>query len=155
MTGEYFCLSPVDLVPVLLMANAFKGLPVLLCVWFTMSVASSFTTSNQNLSYELYYYFSIYIQATAYITMTFILRLTLLILTMPLFGLSVLVGLVDGLVRRDIRRFGSGYESGFIYPHAKRTISPIFVTAWLALPFSVHPNVILYRLRWGWGWRCR
>lgn len=30
ITGEYFCLSPVDLVPVLLMAEAFNGLPVLL-----------------------------------------------------------------------------------------------------------------------------
>ncbi|EPB4308256.1 TIGR03747 family integrating conjugative element membrane protein [Yersinia enterocolitica] len=104
------------------------------------------TSDNQNLSYALYYYFDAYIYATLYITMTFILRLTLLVLTMPLFGLSVLVGLVDGLVRRDIRRFGSGYESGFIYHHAKRTIGPIFVTAWLlylALPFSVHPNIIL------------
>ena len=32
---------------------------------------------------------------------------------------AIFVGLVDGLVRRDIRRFGAGRESGFIYHRAR------------------------------------
>ncbi|EJX0633909.1 TIGR03747 family integrating conjugative element membrane protein [Salmonella enterica] len=87
-----------------------------------------------------------YIQATVYITLTFVLRVFILLLTAPLFILVAIVGITDGLVRRDIRRFGCGYESGFIYHHAKRTVMPVFFMAWviyLSLPFSVNPCLIL------------
>jgi integrating conjugative element membrane protein (TIGR03747 family) len=87
-----------------------------------------------------------YIQATIYITLTFVLRVFILLLTTPLFVLVAIVGMTDGLVRRDIRRFGCGYESGFIYHHAKRTVMPVFFLAWiiyLSLPFSVNPCLIL------------
>ncbi|WP_336221630.1 TIGR03747 family integrating conjugative element membrane protein [Citrobacter amalonaticus] len=87
-----------------------------------------------------------YLQATVWTVLTFTLRLFLLLLTAPLFVLTTLVGLVDGLVRRDIRRFGCGYESGFIYHHARRAIRPVFLLPWmiyLALPFSINPDVIL------------
>lgn len=86
-----------------------------------------------------------YIQATVYITLTFVLRVFILLLTTPLFILSALVSIIDGLVRRDIRRYGCGYESGFIYHHAKRTVIPVFFMAWiiyLSLPFSVNPAFI-------------
>ena len=49
---------------------------------------------------------------------------------------------LDGLVRRDLRRWGGGRESSFLYHHAKRWIWPLFITAWvlyLSLPFSIHP----------------
>ncbi|EJN2898440.1 TIGR03747 family integrating conjugative element membrane protein [Salmonella enterica] len=87
-----------------------------------------------------------YIQASVWIIMTFVLRVFILLLTAPLFILAVLVGMVDGLVRRDIRRFGCGYESGFIYHHAKRSVIPVFFLAWiiyLSLPFSVNPCFVL------------
>lgn len=86
------------------------------------------------------------IQATVYVTLTFVLRIFILLLSVPLFILAATVGFIDGLVRRDIRRFGSGYESGFIYHHAKKTVIPVFFTAgviYLSLPFSVNPCVIL------------
>lgn len=87
-----------------------------------------------------------YLKASLYVTVTFILRVFILLLTAPLFILAALTGIIDGLVRRDIRRFGCGYESGFIYHHAKRRIMPVFWLAWvvyLALPFSVNPGLIL------------
>ncbi|HAT6803628.1 TPA: TIGR03747 family integrating conjugative element membrane protein [Citrobacter freundii] len=87
-----------------------------------------------------------YIQATIYISLTFVLRVFILLLTAPLFILVAVVGITDGLVRRDIRRFGCGYESGFVYHHAKRTVMPVFFLAWiiyLSLPFSVNPCLIL------------
>ncbi|HBT4924897.1 TIGR03747 family integrating conjugative element membrane protein [Klebsiella pneumoniae] len=93
------------------------------------------------------YLMDTYIQATVYITLTFVLRVFILLLTAPLFILAALVGITDGLVRRDIRRFGCGYESGFIYHHAKRTVVPVFFMAWviyLSLPFSVNPCLILF-----------
>ena len=60
--------------------------------------------------------------------------------------LAAIVGFVDGLVRRDIRRFGAGRESGFIYHRAKATLVPLLVLPWvlyLALPVSVSPLLIL------------
>ncbi|EOF6573637.1 TIGR03747 family integrating conjugative element membrane protein [Salmonella enterica] len=87
-----------------------------------------------------------YIQATVYITLTFVLRVFILLLTTPLFVLAALTGITDGLVRRDIRRFGCGYESGFVYHHAKRTVMPVFFLMWtiyLSLPFSINPCIVL------------
>src|SRR3546814_7807759 len=48
--------------------------------------------------------------AAAYTTLVFLVRLLVLCLTLPLFLMAAFVGLVDGLVRRDIRRFGAGRE---------------------------------------------
>ena len=71
------------------------------------------------------------------ITLTFLLRLAILLQALPLFVLIIVVGLIDGLVRRDLRRFGAGHESGFVYHHARRMIgSSLAATGivWLALP---------------------
>lgn len=87
-----------------------------------------------------------YVMAAVHVALTILVRVIILILTSPLFLLAGLVGIVDGLVRRDLRRFGAGRESAFIYHHAKRLTGPIFVTGWLlylSLPGSVHPNVFL------------
>ncbi len=58
-----------------------------------------------------------------------------------LFGI---VAITDGLVRRDLRRWG--WESSFVYHHAKRLLVPLPVAAWivyLSLPVSVHPNFVV------------
>ncbi|HGG8853245.1 TIGR03747 family integrating conjugative element membrane protein [Enterobacter roggenkampii] len=71
------------------------------------------------------------------ITLTFLLRLSILLQALPLFALAIIIGLIDGLVRRDLRRFGAGHESGFVYHHARRMIgSSLAATGivWLALP---------------------
>ncbi len=83
-----------------------------------------------------------YIVAAATITQVFSVRLAVLTLAMPAFALAILVGALDGLVLRDLRRWGGGRESSYLYHHAKRWIWPLFITAWvlyLSLPFSVHP----------------
>ncbi|WP_342595590.1 TIGR03747 family integrating conjugative element membrane protein [Salinicola lusitanus] len=87
-----------------------------------------------------------YLQAGMYVTLMTLTRCVLLILTSPLFILAALVGFIDGLVSRDLRRFGAGRESAFIYHHAKRMVTPIFLAGWLiylSLPFSIHPNLFL------------
>ncbi|WP_313025522.1 TIGR03747 family integrating conjugative element membrane protein [Pseudomonas lopnurensis] len=87
-----------------------------------------------------------YLLATLYVTLTFLVRLVILTLTSPLFVMAALVGLVDGLVRRDIRKFGAGRETSYVYHHSKRLIGPLFFAAWLiylSLPFSLHPNWVL------------
>jgi integrating conjugative element membrane protein (TIGR03747 family) len=87
-----------------------------------------------------------YLQAALYVTLMTLTRVVILLLTSPLFALAALVGFVDGLVRRDLRRFGAGRESAFVYHHAKRAITPIFVVGWLlylSVPFAIHPNAFL------------
>ncbi len=49
-----------------------------------------------------------------------LLRLSVALFALPAFVLACLVGTVDGLVRRDLRRWGGGRESSFVYHHAKR-----------------------------------
>ncbi|SIP75161.1 conserved hypothetical protein [Xenorhabdus innexi] len=84
--------------------------------------------------------------ATVFITMVTLIRLTILLLSVPLFVMVVVVALVDGLGRRDLRRYGAGYESSFVYHHAKRGIKPACTVPcilYLSWPDVVHPTVIL------------
>ncbi|WP_426576179.1 TIGR03747 family integrating conjugative element membrane protein [Xenorhabdus stockiae] len=87
-----------------------------------------------------------YALATVFITMVTLIRLAILVLSVPLFVMVVLVALVDGLGRRDLRRYGAGYESSFVYHHAKRGIKPactIPCVLYLSWPDVVYPTVIL------------
>ncbi len=87
-----------------------------------------------------------YVQAAVYVTELFFARLAVLSLSMPAFLLAVSMGLLDGAVQRDLRRWGGGRESSFVYHHARRLIWPAFVAAWviyLSLPVSVHPAFVV------------
>ncbi|HHP2703563.1 TPA: TIGR03747 family integrating conjugative element membrane protein, partial [Citrobacter freundii] len=80
------------------------------------------------------------------VTLTFLLRLAILLQALPLFALIITTGLIDGLVRRDLRRFGAGHESGFVYHHARRMISSSLIATglvWLAVPIFLEPWVVL------------
>ncbi len=94
----------------------------------------------------LYVHIEDYGLAVVYTTLTFLARLVVLTLSIPLFLMAAFTGLVEGLVRRDLRRFGAGRESGFIYHRAKRLIVPLSVAPWiiyLALPVSWPPVLVL------------
>ena len=56
-----------------------------------------------------------FILAAMQVTQVFSVRLAILSLATPVFLLFSLVALVDGLVRRDLRRWGGGRESSFVY----------------------------------------
>lgn len=86
-----------------------------------------------------------FVLAAVYVTFTFVVRLTILILSTPLFLLAMFTGFVDGLMRRDLRKFGAGRESSFVYHRAKRAMAPLLVAPWivyLSLPFSLNPLFI-------------
>lgn len=59
-----------------------------------------------------------------YIAQDVVLRMSVAVFALPAFVLACIVGLIDGLVRRDLRRWGGGRETSFVYHHAKR------YTAW-------------------------
>lgn len=73
-------------------------------------------------------------------------RADILVLSVPLFIMVSVIGIVDGLVRRDLRRYGAGYESSFVYHHAKRYVKPAMYgpcMLYLAWPTAVWPNLLL------------
>ena len=87
-----------------------------------------------------------YILAMIAVTQVFAVRLSILILAIPVILLALIAGFTDGLVQRDLRRWGGGRESSFLYHHAKKVILPAIISAWvvyLAMPFSVHPSLII------------
>lgn len=80
------------------------------------------------------------------ITLTFLLRLAILLQALPLFVLTIVIGLIDGLVRRDLRKFGAGHESGFVYHHTRQMISSSLIATglvWLAVPIFLVPDYVL------------
>lgn len=55
-----------------------------------------------------------------YVAQDVFLRLAIAVFALPAFALACLVGVVDGMVKRDLRRWQGGRESSFVYHHAKR-----------------------------------
>ncbi|EJM00354.1 integrating conjugative element membrane protein, PFL_4697 family [Pseudomonas sp. GM102] len=106
--------------------------------------------SSQGISFwswtnQLYVSIEDFVLAAVYVTFTFVVRLTILVLATPLFLLATLTGFVDGLMRRDLRKFGAGRESSFVYHRAKRAVIPLLVVPWviyLSLPFSLDPMAV-------------
>ncbi len=87
-----------------------------------------------------------FVTAAMQIVQVFSVRLAILCLATPVFLLFSLIGLVDGLVQRDLRRWGGGRESSYLYHYAKKSVWIFMLSAWvgyLALPFSLHPAFIV------------
>ena len=69
--------------------------------------------------------------AAVYMTFTFVVRLSILILATPMFLIAAPTGFVDGLMRRGLRKFGAGRETSFVYHRAKRAVPPSLVVPWI------------------------
>ncbi|MBD1225989.1 TIGR03747 family integrating conjugative element membrane protein [Xenorhabdus griffiniae] len=120
--------------------------------WF-QSVYQEQATSNNGIVRELtgwsqkaFEILKSYLLASVFVTVTFLIRVTILVLSIPLFILVLLVAMVEGLGRRDLRRYGAGYESSFVYHHAKRFVKPAFYVpcmTYLSWPSAVYPNLLL------------
>ena len=96
--------------------------------------------------HRIYHPVAEFVIAMMQVTQVFSVRLAILTLAMPIFLLFSLVALVDGLVQRDLRRWGGGRESSFVYHYAKKAAVPLVVLTWvtyLALPFSLHPTFVV------------
>ncbi|WP_158456755.1 TIGR03747 family integrating conjugative element membrane protein [Pseudomonas fluorescens] len=94
---------------------------------------------------QLYVGIEDFVLAVVHVAFTFVVRLMILTLATPLFMLAMVTGFVDGLMRRDLRKFGAGRESSFVYHRAKRAVTPSLVAPWLiylSLPFPLNPLII-------------
>ena len=116
---------------------------------FIRWVSPSPTTNEQGVRptlHKAYQPIAEFVIAMMQVTQVFAVRLAILTLAMPIFLLFSLVALVDGLVQRDLRRWGGGRESSFVYHYAKKAALPLVVLTWviyLALPFSLHPTFVV------------
>lgn len=84
-----------------------------------------------------------YVIAAANITQLCGARFAVALLSIPVFGLFLMIGLIDGLVQRDLRRFGGGRESSFAYHHLKKWLVPLVgfpVVIYLISPWPLHPT---------------
>lgn len=97
------------------------------------------------MAHRAYQGIATYVVAAAAITQLYAVRLAVAALSLPAFLFFGIVALVDGLVQRDLRKFGGGHESAWLYHRFKRVLKPAAVMAialYLALPISLHPNWI-------------
>ncbi|WP_448945209.1 DUF4400 domain-containing protein, partial [Klebsiella michiganensis] len=84
--------------------------------------------------------------ALAYTLVSFMQRLVWLAAMLPLICLCVVIGLTEGLVQRDLRRFGSGLESVFFHRYVIRSGSSVTSTLWvfyLAQPLFLPAMLVL------------
>lgn len=83
-----------------------------------------------------------YILATINIVQIFVIRLTVTVLSLPLFLLCTAWGVLEGLIRRDLRRFGVDKERGLIYHESKLWLGAFVVLPiilYFAFPFEINP----------------
>lgn len=86
-----------------------------------------------------------YVLAAAAITQLVGVRLAVVLLSMPVFVVAAVMGGLDGLVQRDLRRFGGAVESSFLYHHLKKLLSPLIglpILVYLAAPWPLHPTAV-------------
>ncbi|WP_049069547.1 DUF4400 domain-containing protein [Klebsiella michiganensis] len=84
--------------------------------------------------------------ALAYTLVSFMQRLVWLAAMLPLLCLCAVIGLTEGLVQRDLRRFGSGLESVFLHRYVIRSGSSVATALWvyyLAQPLFLPAMLIL------------
>lgn len=99
-----------------------------------------------------------YTSAALIVSQSFLVRLVVLCFALPVFLLASIVGLVDGLVERDLRRWGGGRESSNVFNLARRSIGPAFIAAcviYISLPMSINPLTIVIPFAVLQGWAVR
>ena len=76
----------------------------------------------------------------------FSVRLAILIMSWPSFVIAFMVGATDGLVERDLRKWGGGRESSDWFQIAQYCVVPLAVASWviyLSIPFSINPSFVI------------
>jgi integrating conjugative element membrane protein (TIGR03747 family) len=73
-----------------------------------------------------------WVEVFYYVAQDTAIRLSVAVFAVPAFCLAMLVGFVDGLVQRDLRKWCGGRESSFVYHHAKNSTG-WFLTGGFAL----------------------
>ncbi|MDP8185314.1 TIGR03747 family integrating conjugative element membrane protein [Phocoenobacter skyensis] len=140
-TRSFFALSPKELAESIALATHD-------ILFVKTGLQSWFSHPENYSSWErwIYHYGQAYIKSIVYIIIVFLVRLVVVIFTSPLFILAAFAGVTEGLMLRDLRKFGAGRESSFLYHRARKFITPVMIGSWilyLSIPVSIYPNLIL------------
>lgn len=87
-----------------------------------------------------------FLQTSLLVTQLILTRLAILVLAIPMFLLFGLVGMADGLMQRDLRKFGGGRESTFLFHRAKSWVVWLPTMGsflYLTLPLAISPTFFL------------
>ncbi len=90
-------------------------------------------------------FISEYINASINITQIFFLRLSITIASLPLFFLFGYWGFFEGLVTRDLRRYGADYERGLTFSwaaHLSGTPIILPIIFYLTIPITLNPAMV-------------
>lgn len=85
----------------------------------------------------------------------FLLRLAVIIMSFPTYLMFACIGLVCGLVERDLRRWGGAAESAYVFHFALRHIKTSLIILWmfyLSWPTSAHPTFFIIPGCIAFGW---
>ncbi|MDC5870287.1 TIGR03747 family integrating conjugative element membrane protein [Vibrio europaeus] len=81
-----------------------------------------------------------------YMMKVLIVRCCVLLFSLPVFLLFALVGVVVGLVKRDLRRFGAGRESSDRFEVSRKLVFPcvgLCMVIYISYPSSINPAFII------------
>jgi integrating conjugative element membrane protein (TIGR03747 family) len=87
-----------------------------------------------------------YLLSAVFVTQTYAVRLAVILMAIPLWGLVMLYALVKGLNERALRTWGGGRESGTRFHWALLLFSSILAIPfiiYLAWPDPIHPSWVL------------
>lgn len=79
-------------------------------------------------------------------TVLIVVRWLIIFMSLPLFILMAVLGFIDGLMKRELRRYQGGRESALVYHRAKSCIKPVFLVGcilYLTLPLNLPPDIVL------------
>jgi integrating conjugative element membrane protein (TIGR03747 family) len=114
--------------------------------WLVQLNQSKHRSNTRQSLFKIYTQHRHYIDAIFPITQVFFIRVAIIIFSLPTFFIAGLVGFVDGLVERHLRRWGGGRESSNIYNIARRSVWPLFFTScviYISCPITIHPAFIV------------
>lgn len=119
-----------------------------LFIWFGIDYAKSLLAMKSITPVAAYF------KATITIIQLFSVRMVVILFSIPVFFIFSLVGFVDGLMVRDLRRFGGDRESSYFWHYVVKMMKPMIVipvVLYLASPWSVHPNWAILPFAFGLG----
>lgn len=126
--------------------NLLFNLPMIVSIKSWLATPVEYSSSIGQLIKNIISHSMTYIEASAYIILTVMMRIIIFILSTPWFVLCAFIGFVNGAVEREIRKFEGGIEHGLIYHVAKNNLWVVAITTWmiyLSIPFAVAPYFIL------------
>lgn len=113
-----------------------------LASWWNQPPASTFG----GLVKGIFPHMAKYAEAVVYIILTIAMRVSIFVLSFGWFILCGVLGLVYGLVQREIRKEEGGLEHSYVFHMAKSNLSIPLQFGWviyLSSPFAIYPSIVI------------